>query len=170
MTRLDDRGQAGSTDYPPSTPPEYIAPLGASINTWPNIVKNKDTIDFCVEQFHHLMTRSFILSSYIVLSTVASHFSDLVQDPLSWKAFDWPAPGINRKFLVSQQEIKDCKVSRKGRSHSVEIWWSRTNWVAMKWFEVWVWRGVIFWGPVLNWAFILSNTKSWHLNRVPPFN
>jgi hypothetical protein len=57
-TRLDDSlPTAGSGLHPPLPPPEYIPPLGASINTWPNIVKNKETIDFCVDQFYHLMTR-----------------------------------------------------------------------------------------------------------------
>jgi hypothetical protein len=48
---------AGSSETPPAPPPEYISPVGASINTWPNIVKNKENIDFCVDQFYHLMNR-----------------------------------------------------------------------------------------------------------------
>ncbi len=31
----------------PDPPPEYIPPIGKSLNTWPNIIKNKENIDFC---------------------------------------------------------------------------------------------------------------------------
>jgi hypothetical protein len=52
--------ESGSLGTPPDPPPEYIPPIGASINTWPNIVKNKENIDFCVGEFYHLMNRSVI--------------------------------------------------------------------------------------------------------------
>ena len=50
--------EPGTLASPPDPPPEYIPPIGASINTWPNIVKNKENIDFCVGEFYHLMNRS----------------------------------------------------------------------------------------------------------------
>jgi len=35
----------------PAPPAGYVAPLGASRNTWTNIYKNKGRIDYCVQQF-----------------------------------------------------------------------------------------------------------------------
>ena len=59
--------ETGSLASPPDPPPEYIPPLGASINTWPNIVKNKENIDFCVGQFYHLMNRLALIFVLIYL-------------------------------------------------------------------------------------------------------
>ena len=56
-TKLED--SAGSSDAagPVDPPPTYIPPMGASAATWPNILKNKSNIDYCVEEFHYLITR-----------------------------------------------------------------------------------------------------------------
>ena len=49
----DPSDSSGIVDPPPS----YVPPLGASRATWPNIMKNKGNIDYCVDQFFHLMNR-----------------------------------------------------------------------------------------------------------------
>ena len=41
--------QPGTLTDPPH---EYIPPIGASMNTWPNIIKNKENIDFCSGEFN----------------------------------------------------------------------------------------------------------------------
>ena len=45
--------QPGTLTDPPH---EYIPPIGASVNTWPNIIKIKENIDFCSGEFN-LMNR-----------------------------------------------------------------------------------------------------------------
>ena len=57
-TMLDDTTDPNDVSGPVDPPPTYIPPLGASRATWPNILKNKGNIDYCVDQFFHLTNRS----------------------------------------------------------------------------------------------------------------
>jgi hypothetical protein len=40
--------------YLQAPPPSYIAPTGASYQTWPNVYMNLKNIDYCVDQFDQL--------------------------------------------------------------------------------------------------------------------
>eukprot|EP00285_Hemiselmis_virescens_P015052 CAMPEP_0173378442 /NCGR_PEP_ID=MMETSP1356-20130122/1604_1 /TAXON_ID=77927 ORGANISM="Hemiselmis virescens, Strain PCC157" /NCGR_SAMPLE_ID=MMETSP1356 /ASSEMBLY_ACC=CAM_ASM_000847 /LENGTH=77 /DNA_ID=CAMNT_0014331507 /DNA_START=101 /DNA_END=334 /DNA_ORIENTATION=- len=51
---LDDKPKEFTIKHPPS---DYIAPQGASRNTWRNIYKNKENIKYCTQQFHYLSNR-----------------------------------------------------------------------------------------------------------------
>ena len=60
FTRLDEASTSTDTSGlsgPTEPPAGYIPPLGASRATWPNIMKNKSSMDYCAEEFHHLMNR-----------------------------------------------------------------------------------------------------------------
>jgi len=47
-----------STDGDILSPPKtWVPPMGASARTWVNIMKNKNNIDYCVNQFHYLSNR-----------------------------------------------------------------------------------------------------------------
>ena len=41
----------------PGPPAGWIPPIGASSNTWADIYKNKQRIDYCVDQFAYLTNR-----------------------------------------------------------------------------------------------------------------
>ena len=56
-TTLVDSADQDDPAGPVPPPPSYGPPLGASRATWPNILKNKANIDYCVDQFYHLTTR-----------------------------------------------------------------------------------------------------------------
>jgi len=57
-----DAGAEGGDHYLyfagiPNPPAGYVAPMGASPNTWPAIYNNLQNIDYCVDEFHHLGNR-----------------------------------------------------------------------------------------------------------------
>jgi hypothetical protein len=93
--------EPGSLAAPPDPPPEYIAPIGASINTWPNIVKNKENIDFCVGEFYHLMNRSAIIFMLLIFYFNCRRVSHIcLQDPLSEKDNWWPCAELSSKVYA----------------------------------------------------------------------
>jgi hypothetical protein len=51
--RLDD----GSDEGIGKPPPGYVAPLGSTPRTWPNIYRNMQHMDFCKDQFDYLANR-----------------------------------------------------------------------------------------------------------------
>ncbi len=63
QSMLDDSSDPNDASAIQPPPPSYIPPLGASRATWPNIMKNKGNIDYCVDQFFHLMNR-FVQNSF----------------------------------------------------------------------------------------------------------
>ncbi len=70
--------EPGTLSYPPEPPPEYIPPIGASINTWPNIVKNKENIDFCVGEFYHLMNRLVVIFHFSLFENSPTQLTDKI--------------------------------------------------------------------------------------------
>jgi len=50
----------------PGPPAGWVPPIGASANTWANIYKNKQRIDYCVDQFAYLTNRVKCVQKFTV--------------------------------------------------------------------------------------------------------
>ena len=50
----------------PGPPAGWVPPIGASSNTWANIYKNKQRIDYCVDQFAYLTNRVKCVEKFTV--------------------------------------------------------------------------------------------------------
>eukprot|EP00960_Hanusia_phi_P041109 754827-Hanusia_phi.AAC.16 len=50
----------------PGPPAGWVPPIGASANTWANIYKNKQRIDYCVDQFAYLTNRVKCVEKFTV--------------------------------------------------------------------------------------------------------
>ena len=50
----------------PGPPAGWVPPIGASSNTWANIYKNKQRMDYCVDQFAYLTNRVKCVEKFTV--------------------------------------------------------------------------------------------------------
>jgi len=48
----------------PKPPPTYIAPVGSSYLTWPNVYMNLKNIDYCVDQFNMISNRIKCINAF----------------------------------------------------------------------------------------------------------
>mmetsp|Transcript_11328 Transcript_11328/g.27212 ORF Transcript_11328/g.27212 Transcript_11328/m.27212 type:complete len:109 (+) Transcript_11328:334-660(+) len=48
----------------PKPPPSYIAPVGSSYMTWPNVYSNLKNIDYCVDQFNMISNRIKCINAF----------------------------------------------------------------------------------------------------------
>lgn len=48
----------------PNPPDDYVAPIGASPNTWPAIYNNLQNMDYCTTTFAHLGNRLKCMKSF----------------------------------------------------------------------------------------------------------
>ena len=49
----------------PAPPPTYVAPVGSSFNTWPNVYTNLKNIDYCTDQFNYITNRVKCIDAFI---------------------------------------------------------------------------------------------------------
>ncbi|KAJ1475976.1 hypothetical protein T484DRAFT_1908738 [Baffinella frigidus] len=71
----------------PGPPAGWMPPIGASSNTWANIYKNKQRIDYCVDQFAYLTNRVKCVKQFTVGPFLATEDAGAL-DGAGWRMAD----------------------------------------------------------------------------------